>query len=171
MRFFAFLGLVLAANLALAHKGDGELVDRGAQAKLQRFELDLGTVDIERAGRREFRFEGLPEAQFSFGLRISAPPGEKLAHLPRASVRLALHDERDAVVFDVTEDLSSWMRSEGTRDWFMYLSHADDARLNTYLAARPSATYHLVFETLKANSTLSKFVVRLVAVGGTSLRK
>ena len=52
---------------------------RSAAAQKQRFELDLGLVDIERVGHREYKLPPLPEADIAFGFKLTAPDGEKAA--------------------------------------------------------------------------------------------
>jgi hypothetical protein len=156
---------LLAAPSAQAYKGDGKLIDHGPQAAHNRFELDLGPVDLERSGRSEYRFTDLPDKEFTFGLKITAPRGGKLSHLPRATVRMTLLNEREDVLFEVSDELANWFRSETVSEWFLYLHGASQGQ-GTNLPARPSARYRLIFETVKADSSTSKFVVRLLGVGG-----
>jgi hypothetical protein len=73
-----------------------------AVAQKQRVEVELGLVDLERVGHREYKLPALPEGEIAFGLKLTAPDGEKLQHLPKATVRMTLVNERDEVVFDVS---------------------------------------------------------------------
>jgi len=179
-----FAALFMAAP-AMGHKGDGRYTDKGASTAHNRFELDLGLVDLERSGRSEYRFSDLPSDEFTFGLRLTAPHGERLRHLPKATVRMTLLNERDEVVFDVSGELINWVRSEGANEWFVYLrgiqkevpvaqgktrleriSFGPDGGWGTYVSPRANGTYRLAFETVKADVSMSKFVVRLVGIGG-----
>lgn len=164
MKTLLAFAALLALSPALAYKGDGKLIDHGPQVAHNRFELDLGPVDLERSGRSEYRFADLPDKEFTFGLRITAPPGARLSHLPRATVRMMLLNEREDVLFEVSDELANWVRSETASEWFLYLRGAQGRGTN--LPARPSVTYRLIFETVKADSSMSKFAVRLLGVGG-----
>lgn len=157
--------VLLAALSAQAYKGDGKLIDHGPKAAHNRFELDLGPVDLERSGRREYYFADLPDREFTFGLKITAPQGSKLSHLPRATVRMMLLNEREDVLFEVSDELANWVRSETTSEWFLYLRGGSRSQ-GTNLPARHSVSYRLIFETVKADSSMSKFAVRLLGVGG-----
>lgn len=165
MRILLAAAMLSAAYAAQAYKGDGKLIDHGPQAKHNRFELDLGPVDLERSGRKEYRFADLPGKEFTFGLKITAPQGARLGHLPRATVRMMLLNERDDVLFEVSDELANWVRSETASEWFLYLRGKSQGQ-GTSLPAQPSASYRLIFETVKADSSTSKFVVRLLGVGG-----
>lgn len=157
---------LLTALCAQAHKGDGKLIDYGPQAAHNRFELDLGPVSLERSGRSEYYFADLPDKDFTFGLKITAPQGGRLSHLPLATVRMMLLNERDDVLFEVSDELANWVRSETASEWFLYL-RAGSRVQGTSLPARPtSVSYRLIFETVKADSSMSKFAVRLLGVGG-----
>jgi len=181
----ALFALILAAFPVLAHKGDGSFTDHGARGAHNRFELDFGPVDLERTGSREYRFSDLPAEEFVFGVRITAPGEEKLGALPAATVRLALVNENGETVFDLTDEIANFVRAESSREWFLYqrgktplpggaqkpgerLSVGPDGGWGTYALPRSGASYRLTFETVKADSHLSKFGVRLIAVGGAS---
>jgi hypothetical protein len=152
-----FLALVLAVP-ALAQKA--------------RFEIDLGLVDIERTGYREYQLPALPDADIAFGFSLSAPDGEKVHHLPKATVRMTLVNERDEVVFDVSDELSNFTRAESTRATFLYLrgvqnqSPGLDGGWGTFAHPRKGGRYRMTVETLKSNVTMTKFVVRLMGVDG-----
>ena len=180
----ALLAVLLAALPALAHKGDGTFTDHGARGAHNRFELDLGPVDLERIGSRQYRFSDLPAEEFTFGLRLTTASGERPGALPAATVRITLTNERDETVFDLTDEVSNLARAESTREWFLYqlgtlslpgagaqrsrqrLSVGPDGGWGTYASPRKEGSYRLTFETVKADTRLSKFAVRLVAVGG-----
>ena len=151
--------LSLACAPALAFEGDGQLSAKGPT----RLELDLGPVDLNAKGRREYNFKDLPEHNFLFGLRLTAPAGQRLRHLPSATVRLRLLNEREDVLFEVQDDLPNWLRNESTSEWFLYLRGLKNG--GTDIKATPSTSYRLIFETLRADSTMSKFNARLVGVG------
>ena len=74
-----------------------------AAAQKQRFEMDLGLVDLERVGHQEYKLPALPEGEMAFGLKLTHPEGGKAGQLPKATVRMTLVNERDEVVFDTLE--------------------------------------------------------------------
>jgi len=181
--YAALLAALLAALPASAHKGDGAFTDHGPRGAHNRFELDFGPVDLERTGSREFRFSDLPAEEFVFGLRLTAPGGEKLGALPAATVRITLVNENYETVFDMTDEVANLVRSETAKEWFLYqrgrlplpgaakpggerLSVGPDGGWGTYAQPRRNGSYRLTFETVKPDSRLAKFGVRLVAVGG-----
>jgi len=91
-----------------------------AAQKKQRVEVDLGLVDIERVGHQEYKLPALPEGEIAFGLKLTAPGGERLNHLPKATVRMTLVNERDEVVFDVSGELADFTRAESMQATFLY---------------------------------------------------
>ena len=58
----ARLVLLLALSIALP-----------AAAQKTRFEIDLGAVDLETKGWREYKLPALPEADIAFGFKLTAP--------------------------------------------------------------------------------------------------
>jgi hypothetical protein len=156
-----WIAMLLAAALAAP-----------AMAQKGRFEVDLGLVDIERVGYREVQLPPLPDADIAFGFSLSAPDGEKVHHLPKATVRITLMNERDEVVFDVSDELSNFTRAESTRATFLYLrgvqnqAPGPDGGWGTYAHPRKGGRYRMTVETLKSNVTMTKFVVRLMGVDG-----
>jgi hypothetical protein len=177
------LAVLLATAPALAYKGDGTFTDHGPKGAHNRFELDLGPVDLERTGSHEYRFSELPAQEFTFGLRLIAAGGEKLGQLPAATVRISLANENGETVFDMTDEVANLVRAESSREWFLYqrgrlalpggaqksdqrLSVGPDGGWGTYALPRANGRYRLTFETVKPDSHLAKFAVRLVAVGG-----
>jgi len=155
-----------AIVFALALAGPAAAQQKG------RFEVDLGLVDIERVGQHEYKVPALPEGDIAFGLRLVPPPGEKMHHLPKATVRMALLNERDEVVFEVSDELANWTRAESTKEWFLYQrgvanqSPGPDGGWGTYARPRKSGSYRMVVETVKSNVTMTKFTVRLMGVDG-----
>ena len=161
MRTVLLVAIAITCFPVFAYEGDGTLTVKGQD----RFEIDLGPIDLNAAGRREYAFKDLPEREFTFGLRLTAPAGERLRHLPNATVRLRLLNESEDILFDATEELPNWLRAESSREWFLYLRGMAQGE-STALPARRTGSYRLLFETVRADSTLSKFSVRLIAVGG-----
>jgi hypothetical protein len=143
-----------------------------AVAQKQRVEVELGLVDLERVGHREYKLPALPEGEIAFGLKLTAPDGEKLQHLPKATVRMTLVNERDEVVFDVSGELADFTRAESTRATFLYQrgihsqAPGPDGGWGTYALPRQAGKYRMTVETLKSNVTMTKFIVRLMGVGG-----
>ena len=143
-----------------------------AAAQKQRVEVDLGLVDIDHVGQQEYRLPALPEGEIAFGLKLTAPDGSKLNQLPKATVRMTLVNERDEVVFDVSDELADFTRAESMRATFLYLRGIEnkapgtDGGWGTYALPRKGGKYRMTVETLKANVTMTKFIVRLMGVGG-----
>ena len=143
-----------------------------AAQKKQRVEVDLGLVDIERVGHQEYKLPALPEGEIAFGLKLTAPGGERLNHLPKATVRMTLVNERDEVVFDVSGELADFTRTESMQATFLYQRGIDnqapghDGGWGTYALPRKGGNYRMTVETLKSNVTMTKFIVRLMGVGG-----
>lgn len=156
--------LALLCALALA-------APAAAQEK-KRFELDFGPVDIERTGWHDYKLPPLPDEDLTFGLKLTAPDGGRLQHLPKVRVRITLTNELDEVVFDAADELANWTRAESTQAWFFYLRGAEnqprgpDGGWGTYAHPRSSGRYVMTVETVKSDVTMSKFVVRLMGVGG-----
>ena len=113
-----------------------------------------------------------PEADIAFGFSLTSPDGDKLHHLPKATVRITLVNERDEVVFDATDELANFLRAESTRATFLYLrgvqnqAPGPDGGWGTYAHPRKSGRYRMTVETLKSNVTMTKFTVRLMGVDG-----
>jgi hypothetical protein len=143
-----------------------------AAAQKPRFEMDLGLVDLERVGQQEYKLPALPEGEMAFGLKLTTPEGEKAGQLPKATVRMTLVNERDEVVFDVSDELADFTRAESTRTMFLYQRGVDsqapgpDGGWGTYARPRKGGQYRLTVQTLKSNVTMTKFIVRLMGVGG-----
>ena len=143
-----------------------------AAAQKQRVEVDLGLVDIERVGQQEYKLPALPEGEIAFGLKLTAQNGDKPGHLPKATVRMTLVNERDEVVFDVSDELADFTRAESTRATFLYQRGMEnkapgpDGGWGTYALPRKGGKYRITVETLKSNVTMTKYTVRLMGVGG-----
>lgn len=178
----ALLALFLLAPVQ-AHEGDGRFTDHGPAAARIRYELNLGKADLGKAGKREYRFAGLPNAEFAFGLRMKSTQAGKPVGLPRASVRLALRNEKDEVAFDVSGELGQWVRSETETEWFFYrrgsqhhvlvapratkierIGQGPDAGWGSYAKPRADGRYTLVLETLAPDAYAATLNIELVAV-------
>jgi hypothetical protein len=160
MKKLAFLVLLLCVALPAAAQ------------QTKRFELDFGAVDLDRTGWHDYKLTNLPDEDLVFGLKITAPDGSRLQHLPKARVRITLVNEREETVFDAGDELTNWTRAESTQSWFLYLRGLDgrergpDGGWGTYAHPRKGAAYSLTVETVTSDVTMSKFVVRLMGVGG-----
>src|SRR5258708_34055180 len=97
MRRAILICAMLIALPAIAHKGDGTLADKGEQTAHSRFELDLGSIDLERTGRREYQFSDLPNEEFTFGLKLKRPTGGKHPHLRKGTGRIAHTNEHTQI--------------------------------------------------------------------------
>jgi hypothetical protein len=143
-----------------------------AAAQGNRFEVDLGPVDIESKGQRELKLPPLPDAEIAFGLRLAPAGSGRLDQLPKATVRITLVNELNQQVFSVAGDLADWTRSESTKAWFLYQRGIDsqargpDGGWGTYAHPRQAGSYWMTVETVKSNVAMTKFTVRLVGIGG-----
>jgi hypothetical protein len=160
MKKLAFLVLLLCVALPAAAQ------------QTKRFELDFGAVDLDRTGWHDYKLTNLPDEDLVFGLKITAPDGSRLQHLPKARVRITLVNEREETVFDAGDELTNWTRAESTQSWFLYLRGLDglqrgpDGGWGTYAHPHKGGSYTLTVETVASDVTMSKFIVRLMGVGG-----
>ena len=171
-----------AVIVGCEYAGDGQLTDHGFIAH-QRYVLDLGPVDLSQRSQQSFKMANLPSEGFTFGLQLAGTNWNESA--VQATVRLLLVNEKDQVVFDVTESLPKWVWS-GVRpgDPFVYLRGVNseipigagsvrlepvvkaDGGWGTYVQARRTGRYQLTFETVKPDPYARQVAARLVAVGG-----
>ncbi len=116
---------------ASSYKGDGRLIDHGWQNYSQRYVLDLGPVDLSRAGNYSYKLSNLPHAEFTIGIEIiEAKPNQLNSPRPDHSghVRLELKSEDGQTI--VTEDgtLESWTHSYGLGSTHSYLYRRGEQR-------------------------------------------
>lgn len=181
----ALLALAAMVSPALAYQGDGRFTDRGAGAQDIRYELNLGKMDLGKAGKKEYRFSRMPNEEFTFGLRMKSTDNGKPVGLPRAGVRLTLVNEKDETVFDVAGELGQWVRSEKDTEWFFYhrgrqhhvlvapratkierTGLGPDAGWGSYATLRTAGSYRLVLETTTPDAYAATLDIQLVAVAG-----
>jgi hypothetical protein len=99
----------------LNYAGDGNFTDYGRKARIFRFVLDLGAVDLTEANVSKFELKGLPEVKFVCYLRVDHP----LPTLGKPKnfgagdlvVEMTLEDENGTKVFSEKAPLKNWVWS------------------------------------------------------------
>jgi hypothetical protein len=99
-----------------SYSGDGEFVDNGVRMYGSRYVLDLGAMDLETVGSRNYRLGKLPKAQFNIGIDLveMAPntvEGGRPDH--RGRVRVELRTAKGAVIVSENAELQDWVWSFG----------------------------------------------------------
>jgi hypothetical protein len=108
--------LIHSACAALSgYRGDGRFIDHGILGA-ERYELDLGSVDLSRSSKYEYRLTGLPNQTMTIGLETTetANSANKSSDLP--SIRLSLETTDRNVVVSEEGPLSAWRRSAVSPD-------------------------------------------------------
>lgn len=176
------IALFLVAAAALAYEGDGSFADRGPQAAVARYAVDLGPVELGRPWRREYALADLPEEDFVIAIRVD--PAALGQDPPRATVRLRLVNERDETVFDATDSLANWalatepgqvlvfLRGQrrlvpvGPRaSKYVRLGSGPDGGWGSHFRPRREGRYRLAFETV-APQRDGALEATLVGLGG-----
>ncbi len=167
----ALLIILAACNEAGSYRGDGKLVDHGITAAKWRYVLDLGAVDLGKQIHREYRLSGLPNEEFTVGIRTQAtrtPDGKPLSEVkPQAKVKLELISDKSGKVFEISDDLRSWTWSEA-RDLYIFLYGSGDKHQpsSTYFRPKSGESYRLVLEIVSPDPAASRYDFSLLAVGG-----
>ena len=163
---------VVACDGAASYRGDGKLIDNGFAAASERYVLDLGPVDLGKQLLTTYKLSGLPNEEFTVGIRTQStktPDGKSLfdAKPLRAKVRLELTSEKSGKVFEIADDLPSWTWSE-VRDLHIFLYGRGDKRqpTSTSFTPRPGESYRLAFEILSPDPAATQYRFSLLAVGG-----
>ena len=172
---------VVACDRSPGYRGDGTLTDFGPSTAHGRYAIDLGPIDLSRPNQRSYKMLGLPQVEFTMGLRqVNVSARCDAAALGSVRVRLGVRSDDGVVI--VTEDapLSAWVVSPD----LMYRRGAEHEEpkaggafelvrsgvrasggWGTYFTPQRTATYLAQLEVLDAHG-LSGCESRLVLLGG-----
>lgn len=157
---------------AASYRGDGKLTDTGFTAAHQRYVLDLGTVDLGKQARHEYRLAGLPREEFTVGIRTAStqtPDGRRLFDVKpfNAKVKLELTSDKSGKVFAIADDLRAWTWNEA-RDTYVFLYGRGDERQpsSTDFTPKSGDSYRLVLEVVTPDPATAQYNFSLLAVGG-----
>ena len=101
---------VAGCNRSILYRGDGRFGDAGFGAAIERYEVDLGAIDLTRVGSHSFVLAGLPGCQMTAGFKVRPLREEEklLETEPLDAVVEMRLARRDAVVVDEQGRLSDW---------------------------------------------------------------
>ena len=128
------LGIALTVALSACYQessyiGDGRLIDNGWQLKGGRYAVDLGPIDISRAGEYAYVLRGLPDAELAIGIElVEAVPNR--GHRPnhQADIRLELKESEVKTIVSESGSLESWVWSYGLGDTKSFLYRRGESR-------------------------------------------
>jgi hypothetical protein len=90
------------------YQGDGTLTDFGPATAHERYVIDLGSIDLSRPNRRSFKMPGLPQEEFTMGLRqVNVSAGCDATALGSIRVRLGVRTDDGAVIVAEEAPLSA----------------------------------------------------------------
>jgi hypothetical protein len=124
-RLYAALAVILALSgclyfglpLYFFYDGEGRFADHGPLSQSARYEIDLGPVDLNRAGKYTWRMSRLPAERFRVAVALeeslpAIPPG---APPDAGRVWLRLVESAGAPVIDENRPLGEWIDTRGFR--------------------------------------------------------
>lgn len=148
------------------YSGDGKLVDKGPFASIDRYVLNLGSVDLNKIGRTTYRIANLPSKNFIAGIDFHAGLGnQKIIANKKINtfVSLTLLDSAGEKIFNKKERLVNWTwaqrRSELTK---AFICGRGSGLQETYFAPKPHAEYILTFTVLQIDPNKPKHYAALV---------
>ena len=147
----------------LSYQGDGKFSDYGRKAGINRFVLDLGEVDLDKAFHVEHDLIGLPEVEFVCYLRISHPlptfgaPTDFIAG--DLVVELSLDAQDGEQVFVEKAPLNRWIWSGSVG-----ASKSDLYTRKTIFTVEKGKTYNLSLKVLAGKKAAPK--AQLLLMGG-----
>lgn len=117
--------LVSGCYRASSYEGDGKLIDYGWKDANHHYVLDLGPIDLTRAGSVTFVMRHLPEVEFTAGLDVDeAAPHRTLfetrAHAGRIRLTLESADHRTIIAEEASLGLWIWSFGLGSSNSFVY---------------------------------------------------
>ncbi len=162
--------------------GDGQMTDFGPAAAADRFVVDLGSLDLSRAGRTTHILSDLPDETVVIGLdiRSSDPTLDVVEKGPLGTyLRLELVNGEGEVVIDERAPLENWVWSRrageahrafiyrsGTAKESRRLDVKADGGWGTYFEPRRESRYTLTTDVQPDVSLSGAFDARLLAKGG-----
>lgn len=162
-----------ACYQASSYSGDGRLFDNGWQLKGGRYALDLGPINVGRAGTYSYKLGRLPDAEFVIGVEIvEATPNRDERPNHKAQVRLDLKEVAGRTVVTESGSLEDWIWSYGLDDTKSFLFRRGEGKdiplatggtqgqrvgvkasggWGSYFTAEESASYELTFQVLASS--------------------
>jgi hypothetical protein len=163
------------------YKGDGTFTDHGPLTSHERYIVDLGPVDLGRAGHETFRMLGLPSAELTLGLRPITSTAEcNTRALDAVRVRLTVGTSGGATIISEQAPLGAWTHSptliykrgverqvpsDNGSVQLVRTGKLQSDGWGSYFTPSPSETYLGTLEVLDALGA-SGCESRLVALGG-----
>lgn len=158
--------LISGCNEASWYDGDGTLVDNGMLTAVHRFELDLGPIDIRKAGKYVYRIDRLPAEEFVFGIQLVCPDKYSRCISERplsAEVSFQLTDDKGRILIYYKAPLNKWTWSGGgNHDVFLYQWQGPD----TFVVPPRSSEFELVLEVVSPEPLAEDFSPRIRAYAG-----
>jgi hypothetical protein len=125
------------------YSGDGRLIDHGLTAADNRYVVEVGPVDLSRAGSVRFTLAGLPRTYFAVGLEVpgGVDRGSAANAATPADVSLEVTQEGYGMVALITAPLRdwTWLNPKPGETTFVYLRRSS----GTYFDAFTEARYRL----------------------------
>lgn len=154
--------ILLASCTTIDYQGDGKFVDRGPFEGTDRYVVDLGVVDLGKAGQYKYVVGNLPPVQFFAGLEIL----ENKPNVPRqrpphgGRIRLLLETENGQRVFGVDAPLDEWGWSFRNNEPRSFLHQGSGSSF----LPRSGAKYRLALEVVEPQPQARP--ARLLVKGG-----
>lgn len=175
------------------YQGNGVLYDQGRDAAMDRYILDLSSIELVENKKYEYTLSDLPHENFTIGLHIRADTfyEELSEHNPiNAEIKITLVDNNKRVVVQEHAHLSewiwtSWVSEGGLQERFVWrrgqeqeihlkngystykrLGVLTDKGWGTSFVPQKGKEYHLKIEVIHATAREFPYTVRLYAKGG-----
>lgn len=175
----------------LLYEGDGRFVDHGPTAAVERYLLDLGSVDLATKSEQRYSMAGLPPVEMVVGLEVTAAFIDERFPESRpvdALIQIVLVNSRNELVIRERERLARWAwagpaaqefrafvyRRGDVREQslgsgvigFERLGVRTDGGWGSYFQPRRGERYLLTFSILEPASVGHRYSVRLLVKGG-----
>jgi hypothetical protein len=159
-----FLG---ACSVSSSYTGDGRLIDNGSSAANERYVVELGQLDLGRAGSTTFRLGGLPAVSFVAGVQVPAgsdPGGTRTLEGTTADVSLELMDASGNRVFSVAGPLRDWVWSSPMRGGPSFVYRRPPS--GSFFVASLGSTYKLQATVRAPDPTIPAGTLVVLKSGG-----
>lgn len=154
----------------LRYSGSGQLHDAGPLARIDRYVVELGGIDLRTTGSATFRLANLPQAPLTVGLDLwfaNVQHGIELMGLRPvyAVVSFELRAEDGTAVFrdeaSLYQDVAWWAGASDTHHAFVY-----SLRRRTTFVPEPDRAYTLVVSVVQADRGPALYEAAAVVRGG-----
>ena len=161
-----FVFLVSGCDKAFWYDGDGKLTDHGFWEAMDRFELDLGPIDLTQEGRYLFEVDELPREDFTLGLEVDCPVSFSTCireHPLDAVVSVYLHDEWNRGLVFTKLNLQDWTWSGSGREaMFLYRGQHP----STLFVPTRDSRFRIEIVVIEPDTSAAEFSPRLKLTGG-----